>query len=157
MDSDTSGPGSKYMETCEPCPGCEGIGRWVMADKRTGFIRVVCVTCGRDMSVYPAEPDEEASQPAMYDGRPCPIPYPKASWEDTVNSLVCARREVDRLGGYIQEKLPREIGRGNFRTGESAVDIVIRILDRALALDGNPLMLNAEGEWDFGDAAPKEA
>lgn len=36
--------------------------------------------------------------------------------------------EITRLSNYILLEWADEIGRGNFRTGESAVDIAIRLL-----------------------------
>lgn len=136
MREGPSNTNQTYMETSEPCLGCESLGRLVSKDEPTGLIRMVCVSCGRETTVYQVDPDGNDYRPSMYDGQPCSIPYPKEDWEDAINSLVCCKREIDRLAAYIQKELPKEIGRGDPRNGESAVDIATRLMGRLVELSG---------------------
>lgn len=40
------------------------------------------------------------------------------------------KEEIDRLSKFILKEYPLELGRGNFKDGESAVDVAIRLLSR---------------------------
>ena len=46
------------------------------------------------------------------------------------------RQEISRLSNYILLEWDGEIGRGNFRTGESAVDVAIRLLKEFKSVRG---------------------
>ena len=51
-----------------------------------------------------------------------------------VGRVLGSRSEIDRLSKFILDKMPEEIGRGKeYRDGESAVDIAIRLLEQRLA------------------------
>lgn len=39
-------------------------------------------------------------------------------------------REIDRLSDFLLKNYPHQIGRGNLKEGESAVDVAIRLLNR---------------------------
>lgn len=44
------------------------------------------------------------------------------------DGAIAAARELDRLAAFIERYYPNEPGRGNFKEGESVVDVAIRLL-----------------------------
>lgn len=45
--------------------------------------------------------------------------------------------EIDRLGKYLMEKFPNEIGKEAFGHGRGIVDVAIRLLDKFKIIDTN--------------------
>lgn len=69
-------------------------------------------------------------------------------WLDEQRTLQ-AHKEIDRLADFILKNMPKEIGKGNPRDGESAVDIAIRLLGEQREKDVCEYKWNAiEGRWE---------